>query len=87
MNANADKLSIQKDPSNEQFKLFKKTNAAIQGKLLSLQPEGSIIRLIEELGYNLLDADFHAFNGSETELQKGEKLIAELVRYLKMTPD
>ena len=79
--------SILKNPGDEQFRLFKKTNAAIQNKLLCLQPDGIVIRLIEALGYSFLDNDFHAFNGSDADLAKGEKQIAEVVRYLKMTPE
>ena len=39
------------------------------------------------MGYSFLDNDFHAFNGSDDDLAKGEKQIAEVVRYLKMTPE
>ena len=52
-----------------------------------MQPDGIVIRLIEALGYSFLDNDFHAFNGSDADLAKGEKQIAEVVRYLKMTPE
>ena len=52
-----------------------------------MQPDGIVIRLIEALGYTFLDNDFHAFNGSDADLAKGEKQIAEVVRYLKMTPE
>ena len=84
MNKVTDKWSILKDHINEQFRLFNKTDADIQGKLLCLQPDGAIIRLIEELGYSFRDADLHAFYADKTELQKGQKQITELVRYLEM---
>ena len=80
MNKVTDKWSILKDPINEQFRLFKKTDAAIQGKLLCLQPDGAILRLIEELGYCLRDP----FDGDKIELQNGQKQITELLRYLEM---
>ena len=68
--------SILKNPGEDQFRLFKKSNKAIQGKVLSLQPSGVMIRLIEALGYTNMDDEFHAFSGDYlVVLASGSKLI------------
>lgn len=78
--------NIMKNPGEDQFRLFKKSNKAIQGKVLSLQPNGIILRLIEALGYTNMDDDFHAFTGDYfVVLSSGSQMIEDRAMELKMT--
>lgn len=78
--------NILKNPGEDQFRIFKKSNKAIQGKVLALQPSGVIIRLIEALGYINLDDDFHTFTGDYfVVLGAGSRMIETESMKLKMT--
>lgn len=77
--------SILKNPTDQKFRVFKKSNKAIQSKLLALQPSGAMIELIEALGYTFLDDEMHAFAGDYFEvLMAGSKMIDDASTKLKM---
>ena len=77
--------SILKNPTDQKFRVFKKSNKAIQSKLLSLQPTGAMIELIEALGYTHLDDEMHAFAGDYFEvLMAGSKMIDDVSTKLKL---
>jgi len=38
--------NIAKNPTEEKFRGFKKTNKAIAAKVMSLQPDGSVMQLL-----------------------------------------
>ena len=56
--------SILKNPSEEKFRILKKTNKAIQNKLLSLEPKETVHDLLMALGYADLDDEQYAFPGN-----------------------
>ena len=56
--------NILKNPTEEKFRIFKKSNKAIQAKLMSLQPQDKINQLLEALGYVEVDPECSAFVGN-----------------------
>jgi len=77
--------NILKNPTDQKFRVLKKSNKAIQAKLLSLQPSGVIIEMVEALGYTNLDDEIHAFAGDYFDvLMEGSTLIDNAVTELKM---
>merc|ERR1712130_226540 len=77
--------SILKNPTDDKFRALKKTNKAIQQKLMSLKPDGVVIELIEALGYTLLDDEMHAFAGDYFDvLMEGSSVIDAVTMKLKM---
>jgi len=77
--------NILKNPTDQKFRVLKKSNKAIQAKLLSLQPSGVIIEMVEALGYTSLDDEIHAFAGDYFDvLMEGSTLIDNAVTELKM---
>ena len=77
--------SILKNPSDEKFRVLKKTNKAIATKIMALQPDGCVILLIEALGYTELDGELHAFTGDYFQiLMEGSTLISEASMALRM---
>ena len=76
--------NILKSPGDDQYRLFKRTNKAIQNKVLSLEPSNSVVSLIEALGYVEVDKDFHVFTGDYLKvLAEGNRLISEFVMEIK----
>lgn len=74
-----------KNPTDQKFRVLKKSNKAVQGKLLALQPSGVVIELVEALGYTGLDDEIHAFAGDYFDvLMEGSTLIDNAVTELKM---
>lgn len=62
--------NILKSPNDDKFRTLKKTNKAIQSRILSLK--GGINELILALGYTDLDEEHYAFVGDYfTVLKKG----------------
>lgn len=56
--------NILKNPTDEKFRVLKKTNKAIQAKVLGMQPDDCVMELIHALGYVDIDADMCAFTGN-----------------------
>jgi hypothetical protein len=83
--------NIAKNPTDEKFRTFKKTNKAIAAKVMSLQPDGSVLRLLQALGYTDLDSDMMAFSGNYFDvLFMGSRLIDDAamdIRMLTMSPE
>jgi len=81
--------NILKSPNEDKFRTLKKTNKAIQSRILSLK--GGINELILALGYTDLDAEHYAFVGDYfTVLKKGQTLIEKVlepIRYKAMSPE
>jgi len=74
-----------KDPSNEKFKVFKKTNKAIAAKIMSLKPQEKVVELLRHLGYNEIDSEHSAFVGDYyLGLMAGNKLIETAIEDIKM---
>jgi len=77
--------NILKNPTDQKFRILKKTNKTIQQKLLALQPSGVVIELVEALGYTCLDEEMHAFAGDYfAVLMEGSQLIDAETMKLKM---
>lgn len=77
--------NILKDPSNDKFKVFKKTNKAIATKIMSLKPQEKVLELLQHLGYNDIDAEHSAFVGEYyLGLMAGNKLIETAIEDIKM---
>ena len=83
--------NIAKNPTDEKFRTFKKTNKAIAAKVMSLQPDGSVLRLLQALGYTDLDSEMMAFSGNYFDvLFMGSRLIDDAamdIRMLTMSPE
>ena len=56
--------NILEKPTEEKFRVLKKTNKTIASKLMSLQPDGSVLQLLAALGYVEVDSDNVAFVGN-----------------------
>ena len=56
--------NILKNPTDEKFRVLKKSNKAISSKLMSLQPTGKVMELLFALGYTDIDDDMCAFTGN-----------------------
>lgn len=68
--------SILKNPTDDKFRVLKKSNKTIAQKLLGLQPSGVVIELIEALGYTYMDDEIHAFAGDYfVVLMEGSALV------------
>lgn len=77
--------NILKNPTEDKFRVLKKSNKTIQAKLLGLQPSGEVVRLIEALGYTFLDDEIHAFAGDYfAVLMEGSNLIDAASNQLKL---
>ena len=77
--------SILKDPSNDKFKVLKRTNKVIAAKLMSLKPQEKVLELIGHLGYTEIDADLSSFVGENYKgLMSGNKLIEITIEDIKM---
>lgn len=77
--------NILKNPTEDKFRVLKKSNKAIQSKLLALKPDGAVIQLIEALGYTYLDDEIHAFAGDYFQtLMEGSNLIQSVTNQLRM---
>ena len=55
--------SIVKNPHEEKFRMIKKTNAAIQKKLLGIKASKSVHELLLSLGYLDMDDEHYVFVG------------------------
>ena len=70
--------NIIKNPQEDKFKNFKKTNKAISMKLLSLAPWDSLLFLLEVLGFKENQAeDSYEWKGEIGILNRGAFLIEE----------
>lgn len=68
--------NILKNPTEDKYRVLKKSNKTIQQKLMGLQPTGVVIQMIEAMGYVFLDDEIHAFAGDYfTVLMEGSQLI------------
>ena len=77
--------NIAREPTDEKFRTFKKTNKAIAAKVLSLQPDGSIKRLLLALGYIDIDEDHMCFTGNYFDvLFRGSRLIDDALMEIRM---
>jgi len=77
--------NILKNPTDEKFRILKKSNKTIQAKLLSLNPYDSVISLLTALGYVEMDGDISAFVGNYFSiLNHGAMLIEDECMQLKM---
>lgn len=82
--------NIIKDPNEQKYRGFKKSNAKIRDTVLALQ--GGIDDLIQTLGFTTsADGEKYEFNGNDLKLLKrGTKCIEEAiepVKIRKMTPE
>lgn len=76
--------NILKNPTDQKYRILKKTNKTIQAKLLSLKPPGIIMELIEALGYIQIDEEQHAFAGDYyAVLMEGSQIIESETMTLK----
>lgn len=77
--------NILKNPTEDKFRMLKKSNKTIQAKLLALKPAGSILELMEAFGYTNLDEEHHAFVGDYfAVLMEGSAMIDATTMPLKM---
>lgn len=77
--------NILKNPTEDKFRVLKKSNKTIQTKLMGLQPSGIVTQLIEALGYTFLDDEIHAFAGDYfAVLMEGSTMIDNVTSQLKM---
>jgi len=77
--------NILKNPGEEKFRLLKKSNKAIQGKLMALQPMEKVEELLTALGYTAVDQDMCAFVGNYfSVLGLGAHMIEDESMKLKM---
>jgi len=77
--------NILKNPKEEKFRILKRTNKAIQAKLMSLSPCERVTQLLSALGYEEVDAEISAFTGNYfAVLSHGAFLIDEAAMELKM---
>ena len=61
------------------------TNKAIAAKVMSLQPNGSIVALLKALGYVEVDSEIMAFTGNYFDvLFMGSRLIDDAAMEIKM---
>ena len=77
-----------KSPEEAKFNSFKRTNAKVVEKILSLQ--GGINDLIVALGFSVTSDDRYEFTGDLKLLKKGSKAIETLIEPMKvarMTPE
>jgi hypothetical protein len=84
-----DKLvsNIVKNPTEDKYKKFKKTNPKIAGTVLSLQ--GGINDLILAMGFTS-GVEHYEFTGEMTNLKKGSKAMEkalEPMQVARMTPE
>ena len=69
----------------DKYRVLKKTNKAIQQKLMGLQPSGAVIELAEALGYVHIDDEVHGFAGDYfAVLMEGSQRIDAATMQLKM---
>lgn len=68
---------LEKD--EEKYKMFKKSNKLIKEKLLSLEPEGIVIQLMQGLGYVDLDEEQMIFDHEANLLKVGRKLLSQTI--------
>ena len=77
--------NIAKNPTDEKFRTFKMSNKAIAAKVMSLQPNGSIVNLLKALGYVEVDSEIMAFTGNYFDvLFMGSRLIDDAAMEIKM---
>ena len=77
--------NIFQNPSEEKFRILKKSNNAIKQKLMSLLPNEKILELVEALGYTYLDEEMHVFVGDYfVNLSIGAHMIETEIMKLKM---
>ena len=77
-----------KSPEEAKFNSFKRTNAKVVEKILSLQ--GGINDLIVALGFTVTSDDRYEFTGDLKQLKKGAKAIdaqIEPMKVARMTPE
>ena len=76
--------NIIKDPAEQKFRSFKRTNAKIASTILSLQ--GGIEELIQAMGFTLSsDGEKYEFNGSDLRaLKRGSHAIEEAIEPTKV---
>jgi hypothetical protein len=67
------------------------TNKAIAAKVMSLQPNGSVLSILKALGYTEIDAEMLAFTGNYFDvLFMGSRLIDDAsmeIKMLSMSPE
>jgi len=74
-----------KDPSNDKFKVLKRTNKTIAAKLMSLKPQEKVLELLTALGYVKIDDELSSFVGDYyLGLMSGNKLIETAIEDIKM---
>jgi len=65
--------NILKNPTEEKFRVFKKTNEALKKKVLIIKEN---LQLLKDIGYVDIDQDILAFNGNHfTNIEKAVKLL------------
>ena len=74
-----------KNPTEEKYRVLKKSNKAIAAKIMSLKPQEKLLELLKLLGYNEIDADISAFVGEYyMGLMAGSQMIGVAVEDIKM---
>ena len=74
-----------KNPRDEKFRMIKKTNPAIQKKLLGLKPHKTLHNLLLTLGYVDMDEEHYVFVGDYfTVLLMGQGLVEHQGNRLKI---
>lgn len=77
-----------KNPEEAKYNRFKRTNAKVASKILSLQ--GGINDLIQGMGFTISADDHYEFTGELRTLKKGLKALdkgLEPMRVARMTPE
>ena len=77
-----------KSPEEAKYNQFKRSNAKVASKILSLQ--GGINELIQAMGFTANAEDFYVFTGDLGTLKKGLKALnegLEPMRVARMTPE
>ena len=84
-------VSIIKNPHDEKFRLIKKSNPAIQKKLLGIKASAEVRNLILALGYIEMDSEHYVFVGDYfTVLLLGQGATEHALNLIKarhMTPE
>jgi hypothetical protein len=77
--------NILKHPTEEKFRMLKKSNKTIQVKLLGLKPQQRVLDLLHALGYVDIDDEICAFTGNYFNvLNAGAVMVEEESMQLKM---
>ena len=83
--------NILKDPTNDKFRVIKRSNKAVASKLMSLKPADKVEELLEFLGYTKIDDDTSEMSGNQfNRLVQGARQVdnqSMKCKMVNMTPE